>query len=303
MTDGDVDIDAGVRSGWGTKGHKKKEGEGARADTGAGEEVFVQPCSPASSSSPTSLRTGTWLSRFRSSKHKDHLGANAHAADDVPAPNDPDHPPTTSTAAATTSEAESSTATWHHHDRYFPVYSDADIFGPTSAPSAAATSPYTFTSPFENALTPIELQAIEHSKMSGRPVVVHYPDLPAFKDYLQGKTPEAIGWNSPKWGTQGWTGYGWGGGVLPDKEGKTFGVPMPEGKTPAGAGGGGGGKKKGKGGAGGGEDGLEDGEGGDDDGEKEGGAAEGGEDGTAGEADAGGTGGGGGGKNKKKKKK
>lgn len=35
------------------------------------------------------------------------------------------------------------------------------------------------------------------------------------------------------WGSgEGWKGYGWAGEVLPDKEGKTFGIPMGEGRLP-----------------------------------------------------------------------
>lgn len=227
----------------------------------------------AEAESPSSPSSPGWITRMRSKQGKKPLP--------LPEPqNDP--------SLDLITPPSPGPSTWHHHDRYFPLFSETDIFGPAPA-RAPAHTPYSFSSPFENALTPMELQAIEHSKLSGRPVVVHYPELPAFKDYLQGKTPESIGWNSAKWGTEGWTGYGWGGEVLPDKDGKTFGAGMPEGKLPPGAQSGKK-KKKGKG-----EEGEEGEEGGEEEGEGEG------EEKAEGDAPAQPAQGGGGGKKKKKK--
>lgn len=74
---------------------------------------------------------------------------------------------------------------------------------------------------------------MKKSTLSGPHFTVHYPELPAFRDYLQGKTPEAIGWQTSKWAKSGgWKGCGWSGEVLPDKEGRTFSVPMGDGILP-----------------------------------------------------------------------
>jgi hypothetical protein len=137
--------------------------------------------------------------------------------------------------------------TWKHHERYFPLFSESDIFpsspaGPTTTLSksgltttgtsttttAPSSSGYTFTSPFQDALTIVEAQALEHAKLSNRNVVLHYPALPSFDEFLQGKSRESVGWQDPQWGTSGWTGYGWAGEALPGSQGRTFGAPMPD---------------------------------------------------------------------------
>ena len=187
-------------------------------------------------------------------------------------------PSVTDSSPGLSVEALADGPTWKHHDRYFPAFSEADFFSSPSIPltpisksGVTTTSPgsaYTFTSPFEDALTVVEAQALEHAKLSGRNVVLHYPALPAFEEFLSGKSRESVGWKEPQWGTEGWTGYGWSGEVLPGKGGMTFGAPMPEGlplnaegeaekvpakkEAPAAGGGGGGDEAKDEAGEGGG---------------------------------------------------
>ena len=145
-------------------------------------------------------------------------------------------------------------------------------------------------------LTPAEVQAHQHSKALGHSVAIHYPVLPTWDEYSGGGKADKTktGWTSGKWGVEGWTGYGWDGGKLPNTDGLSFGAPMPQGlplDTDEGK------KKKGGGGDGGGDGGGKKEEG---EGEKEKGPPAKGGDAIEG-ADA--TGGDGGGNKKNKKKK
>ncbi|RSH88861.1 hypothetical protein EHS25_003089 [Saitozyma podzolica] len=150
------------------------------------------------------------------------------------------------------SGSDHSDTSWHHHDRYFPEY---EPLYPTTKP---------FTDPFQYALTHEEVRRQHHQAVLGQSVALHYPDLPSWSEYTgeKGKDKSKVGWQSGRWGTEGWTGYGWDGETLPTSEGLTFGAPMPKGvaivppdQAQGGGGGGGGGggkkKKKGKGGGGG----------------------------------------------------
>ncbi|ORX38388.1 hypothetical protein BD324DRAFT_620656 [Kockovaella imperatae] len=84
------------------------------------------------------------------------------------------------------------------------------------------------SSAFAYALDPAVSQAQAYSAAMGHNVIVHYPDLPKFGEYQGGKGS----WSSARRGTDGWTGYGWEGEgtKLPDKDGLTFGAPMPKGQ-------------------------------------------------------------------------
>jgi hypothetical protein len=186
--------------------------------------------------------------------------------------------------------SDGSDQSWHHHDRYFPEY---EPLFPTTPASA-------WTNPYEYALTPDEIRRQHQQAVLGQAVAIHYPELPRWQEYAgeMGKAKNKAGWQSGKWGTEGWTGYGWEGESLPTADGLTFGAPMPNGvailppvEGAAWK------KKKGTGGTGGGSGGEREGE---EWGAGEGGDEEGGKDEA--QVEAAGGGGGGGGKKKNKKK-
>ena len=166
-------------------------------------------------------------------------------------------------------------------DSYYPIYQP--IY-PTSIPTYPGAAVY--------ALPPSEAQAL--TRQFGDSVALHYPDLPAFAEYV-GKGDKGKVWSSGS--ASGWSGYGW------DHSGAGFADGMVKGEVikgdGAGKGGGGGAKKKkGKGGEGG-----EGGDGGQTDGEGEGEGGEGGDEAVDEEgADAAAPAEGGGKKKKKGKK-
>ncbi|KAL7422352.1 hypothetical protein Q5752_002998 [Cryptotrichosporon argae] len=175
-------------------------------------------------------------------------------------------------------DSDASAQSWTHHASYFPEYTP--IYTTTTL-----TDPYPLYTNLHPARALAQQQADTHATAVGHSVVVHYPVLPAFADYGVRKEAGGAGWRTGKWGTEGWTGYGWEGETLPDEEGRTFGIPMPEGVAIVAEENkeGGGGKKKKKkkkgkgggcGGGGGGGDGDdkgdgEDGEGGGESGDEE----------------------------------
>lgn len=146
-------------------------------------------------------------------------------------------------------------STWSHHERYFPSFTETDIISLYPPPPIPTVSLHTFPSTSGKPDTPMEILAREHSSISGREVVLHYPDIPAFREYLSLKAGEGVGWGEAKWGTEVWTGYGWSGDIVrTPAAGKTGAAEAGGGAAKAPAGGaqpqGPGKKGKGKGGGG-----------------------------------------------------
>ncbi|WVR09464.1 hypothetical protein IAU60_006531 [Kwoniella sp. DSM 27419] len=147
---------------------------------------------------------------------------------------------------------------WHHHESYYPEYEPIYPVAPSTA------------QPTAHPLTPAELQAQAHAARVGHAVAIHYPDLPAFAQYTLAGDKGKTGWQSGRYGTLGWNGFGWEEDRLPAPGQLTFGAPAPAGVPVEGAKKKKKKKKKKKGGAGGGgggggdddEEGEEGGEGG-----------------------------------------
>lgn len=132
---------------------------------------------------------------------------------------------------------------WKHHSSYFPQYE------PIVQQKLSIGDPYAFDNgPLQSeARAKAEAAAAEHSALVGHPVVVHYPALPKFDENAASKN-----WKKSTWGLDRWTGFGWAGEKLPDKDGLVFANAMPvgtiEGVGSASGNGGGGGGKAGGGG-------------------------------------------------------
>lgn len=115
-----------------------------------------------------------------------------------------------------------SPASWTHHASYFPEYTPIMQPQPTVVDTYATGNEPILGDTHSQALA----TASAHAALVGHPVAVHYPSLPKFDDY-----PASKNWRRSTWGMQGWTGFGWAGETLPDKNGLVFGNPMPEGKA------------------------------------------------------------------------
>ncbi|WVO14485.1 hypothetical protein L204_102120 [Cryptococcus depauperatus] len=95
-------------------------------------------------------------------------------------------------------EAKEKEEPWHHYPYYFPPYTP--LYPDGYPPPRELPGP--------EPLTTAELQAEKHSKIVGRPVVVHYPMLPPFEAYCPGEEKNKV-WRTGGHNGAEWSGFGW----------------------------------------------------------------------------------------------
>ncbi|BEJ03175.1 hypothetical protein CcaverHIS641_0103500 [Cutaneotrichosporon cavernicola] len=85
---------------------------------------------------------------------------------------------------------------WTHHDSYFPSFEPEVVQHTSFFPKFEAFK--------SRSQARAEAAAAQHAQRTGHLVSVHYPDLPAFAEYVKAKAE----WKETQWGAQNWTGFG-----------------------------------------------------------------------------------------------